>query len=930
MRHQRPKFQNETSSPSRHRARAWSQKLSLLFALILLHSCFLTDQSSSDRVLFGFTLDEGTSGPGSATISVTQATCSSDITVSATAVDIIEDGDVTRNWQAASPGFSDTDADGGTAWGLRSAEVCVYLPTAFNGTVEIPVATNGTYAGRLDALTSFPTAGNPIPSVLTFTGDGTTGHGSGSRQCFRFTRIQDAAQNAKEDPYLVTLGTITSDTSEIYTGKNPCDIAVAMEDDESPGVRVSNISQIMEEPGGSPTSATFSVQLRTVPTSSVTVGINDTYDSANANHREGTTTPTSLNFVDTTPQNVTINSVDDLEIDGLKAYVVDVTAASSSDSNYNGIEPRNVTVYNQDKSVPGYNYVLFSSTSGSTGTGGGAVNGFAVDQANNMGSTYGNFTLALRSKPTDDVVLTFSNSNTNVANLLTTTLTFTTSNWNTAQTVRVEGKSDAADGGSGNGNIDFTISFNATSTDTTYNTTVTEPTFNVRSCDNDNTHLIQPCNFSGTSYGDTRSRLTGAEPSATSQIWLITKSNPGGSASVGLTSTDTSEGTVAGSVSIDSSTYNTMTTGGSNRIAISHADDSIVDGTQNFTVTTAAATGALSYDSADILGATTDNEQYYYISKSGATSEASTGTVATIYVCLGASNDSAVKLDLACSGDECGSLSAASLNWTTGLQSDATSNATCTSSSTNVRSFTVNGADDSFADGAQNFTVTLTVDNGTTTGNYNGQSPSNQSVSNADDEPAGKAIFVTTGTYNGEMTAAGVKGGDSICTTNKPGYAPTGTYKALLVGIGETNTRLATTSGTDATGQADWVLTAGRYYYRCESGSCSDEVSHLFIADSSGLFNPNTMSRDFSSSANEYWTGLNTNLTMATQSSTPAQGSGDPANRHNCAGFTYANAPASPFPTYYAETWTDAGGGTVTTSTNVACTNSKRIICVQQ
>ena len=76
---------------------------------------------------------------------------------------------------------------------------------------------------------------------------------------------------------------------------------------------------------------------------------------------------------------------------------------------------------------------------------------------------------------------------------------------------------------------------------------------------------------------------------------------------------------------------------------------------------------------------------------------------------------------------------------------------------------------------------------------------------------------------------------------------------------------------------------------------------------------------------------MNTNLTQATQTSTPASLGGiDPAVRHNCAGFTYTDSPESPFPDFFGETWTDAGGGTISTATNVDCATTLRIICVQQ
>ena len=466
---------------------------------------------------------------------------------------------------------------------------------------------------------------------------------------------------------------------------------------------------------------------------------------------------------------------------------------------------------------------------------------------NNFGTKYSTFTIALRSKPTDTVSLAFSISDTNRATLLTPSLTFTETDWNTPQTVQVEGKSDGADGSAGdNGNIDYTLDFVATSTDTTYNATVTEPSFTIRSCDNDFGRLLQPCNYSGQPFGDSRSRHSAGEGTGTntSQMWIIAKNNSG-STTVNTATTDTSEGTVPASVTVDATSYNMMEAAGNNRVVITHVNEFDLDGNQNFSITTSYGGGSVNYNPEDITGTTTDNEQLYYISRSGNTSEDMV-TTATIYVCLGASPGSSVTLTPACSGDECGgTFTPTSITWNAGEVSNASSNATCNGSASNVKSFTINGANDAFADGTQTFSVNFGAGATSGDGTFSGQSPSSQTISNLDNEQPGKAVFVTSGTFNGEMTAAGVLGADANCSANRPGYAPSGTYKALIVGQGDTNTRLATTTGTDATGQTDWVLTANYHYYRCESGACSDEVSDLFIANASALFDPNAMSRDF-------------------------------------------------------------------------------------
>ncbi len=700
-----------------------------------------------------------------------------------------------------------------------------------------------------------------------------------------------------------------------------------MEDDESPGVRVSSISRIMEEPGGTGFSnAQFFVRLRTAPTANVTVPINDLYDATNAGRREGVATPTSLIFTTanfSTLQAVTVNSVDDLEVDGTKTYTVEVAPASSTDANYNGFNPRNVVVINNDKSVPGYTYTRWDTTGGSTGTSAGAVTGFATDQQNNMGSTYSTWQIRMRSKPSANVTLNFTSDAPTISNVLTPSLVFTPSNWNVDQTVTVEGRSNGSDGA----NVDFSVSFTVTTTDPTYST-LARPSFTIRSCDNDNTRLIQPCNFSGSPLGTSGNRLSGAEPSASTQIWLITKASPASAITVPTTSTDTTEGTVPASVSIDSSNYNRMTAGGANRIALSHVDDTLLDNTVSWEVTTGNSSGGLVYDPLDVYANTTDNEQTYYISTSGSTNE-SDSTTATISICLGSNNSNNVQITANCPADECGSVSPASVTFTPGqtVSPPNASNSGCASDA-NRLTFTVHGADDTFADGAQNFTVTFSVT--TTDPLYStAGSPAGQTISNADNENPGKAIFVTSAAYQGEMT--GVGGADNFCQTTRPGHAPAGTYKALVISDSATGRRIATTDGSTSAGQTGWVLQPSYYYYRCESGSCSDEVSRLFIATSAALI-PFDMSLNFSSNSSyTFWTGMNANMTPAVQSNTPAKVEvDDPDYRDNCAGWTYNEGPSSPFPAYYGQTWTAGGStGSVVSSTNILCT-THRLICVQE
>lgn len=131
--------------------------------------------------------------------------CSSDVTISTKLVSLVEDGDVNSTFSTVSEnGLTDVDTDGGTAWGYRSFQTCIYPNVPFSGSLDIPVSITSNYGTRITSLKTFPAPDVAIPTKLTFTGNGVA-----VRQCFTFTVAQDAVRSAKVDPMTVALGTMT-------------------------------------------------------------------------------------------------------------------------------------------------------------------------------------------------------------------------------------------------------------------------------------------------------------------------------------------------------------------------------------------------------------------------------------------------------------------------------------------------------------------------------------------------------------------------------------------------------------------------------------------------------------------------------------------------------------------------------------------------
>src|SRR5206468_437318 len=191
----------------------------------------------------------------------------------------------------------------------------------------------------------------------------------------------------------------------------------------APGISVNPISGLTTTEGGG--TATFTVVLDSAPSANVTIGL-----SSN-DLTEGTVAPASV----TVPTG-----------NGRTAQTVTV-AATSTDGSYNGMNAPDVGVANTDDDTAGISVI---PTSGLTTTEGGGT---------------ATFTVALTSQPTANVTIGLSSSDLTEGTVAPASLTFTSGNWNTAQTVTVTGVDDFGV----DGPVAYTIvTAAATSTDPDY------------------------------------------------------------------------------------------------------------------------------------------------------------------------------------------------------------------------------------------------------------------------------------------------------------------------------------------------------------------------------------------------------------------------------------------------------------------------------
>ena len=203
------------------------------------------------------------------------------------------------------------------------------------------------------------------------------------------------------------------------------------------------------------------------------------------------------------------------------------------------------------------------------------------------GGASDSFTVVLTSEPVSDVTITLT------GNQVTTTptqLTFTAGNWNTAQTVTVTAADDSVVEGTHNGSVSFTVTGGYDG--------VTVPAVYVIITDNDSAGIsVSP-----------DSGLTTTEAGGTAQFSIVLGSQPSADVTIGLTSSDTSEGTV----NPDQLVFTRGNWDTPQIVTVTGVDDSTQDGPVAYSIITAAAvstdTAYSGMNAADVLVTNTDDD----------------------------------------------------------------------------------------------------------------------------------------------------------------------------------------------------------------------------------------------------------------------------------------------------------------------------------
>ena len=512
---------------------------------------------------------------------------------------------------------------------------------------------------------------------------------------------------------------MSSDSS--YSGRDAADVSVTNTDDDVAGIVVTPTSGLVTtEAGGT---ATFTVVLTSTPTSDVSIGL------SSSDLTEGTVSPGSLTFTPTdalTPKMVTVTGVDDVVADGSVAYtIVTAPAVSSGGGPYQGVDAADVSVTNTDDDVAG---VVVSPTSGLVTTeGGGAAT----------------FTVVLTSVPTLDVTIGLSSSDLTEGTVAPASVTFTPADALTPKAVTVSGVDDAV--------VDGTIAYTivtapAVSGDSGYAGRNGDDV-SVNNTDNDvATILVTPT-----------SGLVTTEAGGTATFTVVLTSTPTVDVTLGLSSSDLTEGTVSPA----SLTFTPADALVPRTVTVTGVDDTTADGAVAYTVVSApAVSGDATYqgmDAPDVSVTNTDNDvATIVVSPTTGLVTTEAASTATFAVVLTSTPTADVTIALNSSDLTEGTVSPASLTFT---PADALV----------PRTVTVTGVDDTTVDGSVAYTI-VTAPAASSDANYSGRDAADVSVTNTDDDVAGIVVTPTSGLVT---TEAGGTATFTVTLRSTPGATVT-------------------------------------------------------------------------------------------------------------------------------------------------------------
>jgi hypothetical protein len=692
---------------------------------------------------------EGTVAPTS--LIFTDTNWSSPRTVTVRGVDDpVQDGDKPYLVNVGPATSGDTNYNGKTGADVHvlnvdndSAGITV-APTTSTGN-RLATLENGATATFTVVLNSQPTADVTIPLASSNTNEGTVSPASlvfsttdwSAPKTVTLHGVDDAVQDG-DQTYVISVGPATSPDIN-YAGKPGGQVFAVNVDNDTSGITVAPITGpnnrlTTTEIGGT---ITFTVVLNSQPTNTVTIPL--TSSSA-----EGAPTVGSIQFTTTdwgAPKTVTVRGADDPVQDGDKPYMVAVGPATSSDTNYAGMSGADIYLTNTD-----------NDTAGITVTPATAQNNRLTTGENGTNAT---FTVVLNSQPTASVTITLTNPRPDQGTVTPSPLTFTTSDWNGAQTVTIRSVNDAV----ADGDPQYSISFAVGSSDPNYNNRPVNDVY-VTDIDNDVAGItISPATT-------TMSRLTTNESGTLHPTFtVVLNSQPTQDVSIPLANNVLTEGSFApGSPLV----FTAANWSSPQTVTLTGVDDGPQDGDQPYEITVGpASSGDTNYNnrpSGIVYCTNVDNDQAGII-VTPATSPSSRlqtnedGTLRpTFTIVLNAQPTTTVSIGLASSMPDEGVACASPT-----LPPSCTPTVVFTPGDWSTpKTVTLVGVNDAVQDGSQQYVVQLPIT--TTDPNYGMFTIPDVYATNADDDVRG----ITVSAISGNTTEGGGSATFTVVLNTQP------------------------------------------------------------------------------------------------------------------------------------------------------------------
>lgn len=517
------------------------------------------------------------------------------------------------------------------------------------------------------------------PAQLTFSA-------AGAAQTVTVTGVDDSDLDGTQ---MVTITTTVVGTGN-YAGVDAADVIANVTDDDMAGGDVSPTGITVFEGGAG---ATFTVVLSAMPSGPVTIPISVSDDT------EITADVTELTFTAANfamAQTVTIDAIDDTEVEPGQTLSVIVGAATGG--GYDGVDLTDVSVTVVDNDVPTVAVMPQVLTTNETGT-------------------TATFTVSLNPPPTADVVITATSGDATEGSVDGPQ---TIAAGATSATFTVTGLDDTIV----DGTQTYQITLAATSADAAYDG-ISIPAVSVANNDNDSVGVnVMPTLLSVSEQGATSANFT---------IALTT--DPGETVTIDLSLTDATQASLSTTLlTFDSANFATPQT-----VTVTAIDDTEDDGNVAVQViTTMNATLAyLNAPVADVTVNVIDNDA------AGITVAPTTGLItteaggtATFTVVLNSQPTANVTIGLTSSDTTEGTVSPASLTFTTGTWNTA-------------QTVTITGVDDAQDDGNVLYNI-VTAAAVSTDASYSGLNAVDVSVTNTDDDTAGFIVTPTTGLRTSE------------------------------------------------------------------------------------------------------------------------------------------------------------------------------------